>query len=265
VLVCITILCALALGYVVALLTGSAVTSSQATNLPSAAATLAETATSGPSEALASPAPEQTTAAASSPPPATARPTPRPAPTPTPEVKTFVVENFESTTNGFLTRETSTSSAGVVDGQYRLKLAGQQNIGFTTPLPASDYRLSFDLSVQQGGAGLVFLVAPPATTYRLLITPDGAFALERQDEAAATQLLSWTESAALRTGSEAVNRLQIERRGNQMRFFANDELLTDYTIPEGEFENRYGFVLASRSGQGQALFDNLRGELLSGS
>lgn len=268
-LVSLTIICALAVGYVTALLTGGEGTSSQAADLvvPISDTAVAETETATVLEAAVSPVAATATATARA---ATATPTVAPV-TPTPEItvtaeaaqpELFVLEDFDGDTESFLTRETPSWSAGVADGRYQLVLNGQRSIGFTTALPES-YRLSFDVTLDQGGAGMVFLFAAPATTYRILITPEGAYALERQEGTEAVQLVNWTESPALQRGADAVNRIDIERQDDQVRFFANDQLLTTYTIEPGLLESRYGFVLTSKSGQGRALFDNLRGERLS--
>lgn len=266
--VILTITCALALGYIAAVFTGGNATPTLATNLtlPSSAPETASatTAEASPSpRATSRPAPTATRTAPT--PSVTARPSATPTISATAELaqsELFIAEDFGATTSGFPKRETETWSAGVVDGRYQLTLNGQTSIGFTTPMPAQNYRLSIDLNVAEGGAGLVFLYTEPATTYRILITPDGAYALERQNDAEATKLVGWTESPALNRGPEASNQLQIERRGDKVRFYANEQLLTEYTISAGAFENRYGFVLTSKSGQGRATFDNLRGERL---
>lgn len=271
VLVGVTIICALAVGYVTALLTGSEGTPSLAARLgvPVTDTAVAETETT---LALASASPVAATATATPttrvvpPTPTTLPATPTPESTVTAEAvaepELFVVEDFDGDTESFLTRETETWRAGVTDGRYQLVLNGQRSIGFTTALPTDSYRLSFDVTLDQGGAGMVFLFAEPSTTYRILIAPDGWYALERQDGVETVPLVDWTESPALLRGPDAVNQIEIERQGDQVRFSANDQLLTTYTVEPGPFQSRYGFVLTSRSGQGRALFDNLRGESL---
>lgn len=174
----------------------------------------------------------------------------------------FIEDSFSSPANGWPTRETATWSAGYVDQRYQLTLNGQTSIGFTTPLPADNYRLSVDIGIENGGAGLVFLFADPATTYRIILTTDGAYALERQTNNDVIRLVDWTANPALKQGINAINRLTVERQGDVVRFFANDQPLTEYKIEPGNFSNRYGFVLTSKSGQGKAFFDNLRGERL---
>jgi hypothetical protein len=162
-------------------------------------------------------------------------PTAEPSSVPTPlaeEPDIFIQDDFSTTANGWPQEETDTWSAGYEDGRYVLRLNGRTSIGFTTRLPADNYRLGIDLAVAEGGAGLVFLFAEPGTTYPALANDGG------------------------------VNRLLVERQGQQIRFLAADTEITTFDIPEGDTSNRYGFVLTARSGQAQATFDNLLGERL---
>ncbi|HEY0606437.1 MAG TPA: hypothetical protein VGD58_26170 [Herpetosiphonaceae bacterium] len=263
-----TIVCALVAGYITAVIAGGGGRSSDGTgsNLPTLNLdTTAEAETAGPIALEQVETPEATVEPEPSP---TQRPTPTTQSTPEPQqALVFIDETFDGAAEGWPTDQTETWSAGLVDGRYQLKLNGQTSIGFTTPTPAENYRLSVDLSVSQGGAGLVFLFTEPATSYRIIVS-EGAFAIERQEGNATTQenvitkIVDWTESQALQNEPGAVNRLTIERRGEKVYFFANEQSLSEFSVPPGPFVNRYGFVLTSRSGQGEASFDNLRGEEL---
>lgn len=196
--------------------------------------------------------------------PTTPAATPTPSGPPAPEV--FIEEVFSTPSPTFPTRETATWSAQYVDGRYQLNLNGQTNIALVGELPAAQYRLNVDVVVEQGGAGVVFLSGQPQQiSYRVLITADGAYAIERQEANTATKIEDWTESNALQQGAGATNRLRVEREGDVVRFFANDQPLTQFDVPPGNFVNGYGFVLTSRSGNGQAAFDNLRGERIPAS
>lgn len=266
-----TIVCALVAGYITAVIAGGGVGQSDGTasTLPTLnPEVITETETASPIALDLAETPEATSEPEPSP---TQRPTPTTQSTPEPQqALVFIDETFNGAAEGWPTDQTETWSAGLVDGRYQLKLNGQTSIGFTTPTPADNYRLSVDLSVSQGGAGLVFLFTEPATSYRIIIS-EGAFAIERQEGNATTQenvitkIVDWTESQALQNEPGAVNRLTIERRGEQVYFFANDQPLSEFAVPPGPFVNRYGFVLTSRSGQGEATFDNLRGEELPNS
>lgn len=185
------------------------------------------------------------------------------------EPDVFINETFDGGegTSGFPTQQTDTWSAEVVDQRYQLTLNGQTFIGFSTRLPADNYRLGVDVAVAQGGAGVVFLregagdvQTGEGILYRIILTPDGAYAIERQQGEETTKVVDFTANGAITPN--ASNRLEIERQGNTIRFNVNGQLLQDYEVGAGSFENRYGFVLTARSGQGQATFDNLRGEVL---
>ncbi len=179
---------------------------------------------------------------------------------PTEEV--FIRETFDEPSPKFPSRETATWSVGTVDQRYQFKLNGQPLIGASLPLPGENYRLSVDIAVVQGGAGIVFLFSEPATSYHIILSPDGAYSIERREDGTSTIVVDWTPSPALQRTPGATNRLQIERRGALITFSANDQLLTEFTVPEGQFNPQFGLVLTSRSGQGEASFDNLLGERL---
>ncbi len=264
-LVGLTILCALGVGYAIAALTGNR--SPQISPGAELVVPPAETAV-----AEASPAgtvvPESSVAAAST--PALAEPSGRPASaaaSAAAQGDEFINETFDQTSSSFPPRQDSTWSAAYVDGQYQLTLNGQTNISLVGDLPATNYRLAVDVRVNEGGAGVVFLGTPeqqgsPGTSYRLVIAPDGAYSIERQEATSVQTIVEWTPNEALTATPGALNQLRVERRGNAVEFFANDQPLTTFEVPAGEFTNRYGFVLTSRTGEGQAAFDNLRGETL---
>ena len=274
--VALTIVCALGLGYLTGAIAGGGVASrSTTTTLPQldVGAATEETATLIALEPSDTSTPEATAKpTATATPRATATATATATSTavaPPPDI--FIEDTFATEVNGWPTGETETWTAGYVDQRYQLKLNGQTSIGFTTALPAEEYRLGIDVAVTEGAAGVVFLFAEPATSYRIILSGDGAYAIERQEGNATTQenivtkIIDWTEHPALKKTAGETNRLTIEREGERIRFTANDQVLTEFAVPPGPFVNRYGFVLTSRTGQGQATFDNLRGERLPGS
>lgn len=268
VLVLLTIGCALGVGYIIGSILSGGPYPSAAVELPEIdLTTVAVTETEAPSEvAVASVV--TTTLPTTMPSPsasAEAALATQVVPTPAPQPEVFINEDFSAQTATFQSRETPTWSAAYVNGRYQLKLNGQTNIGLVGDLPADNYRLSVDVVVDQGGAGVVFLAGEPQVSYRIIITQDGAYSIERQEANTATKIQDWTESPSLLPDPGAINRLRIERVGAVIEFFANDQPLTRFDVPPGEFVNRYGFVLTSRSGQGQASFDNLLGERLPNS
>lgn len=202
----------------------------------------------------------------------TAVPTAPTSPTPQPTALTddqptsvwehSISDSFDSSASGWLVRTTTRSSAGYRAGRYQLTISGQTDLGVSTALQADEYRLSADVSIQAGSAGLVFLAAEPTTFYRLLISGDGTYAIQsrQQDALSPINLVGWSESTALRRGPDAINRLRVERTGELVRCFANDHLLAELTLSDGSFTAQYGFALTDATGQGEATFDNLVAE-----
>jgi hypothetical protein len=200
---------------------------------------------------------------------ASREPTPAPPPTPvrpTPGPRTarpLVDETFARPGGSWLVRSGEGWSADVRDGRYLVTLDGQTSLGVSRALPAGDYRISLDVTLETGGAGAIFLAAEPATFYRLLLTPDRAFAVQviEEDTQLVTNLIDWTASDAL-AQSGVRHQLRIERHGDTIAFYANDLPLATLAVPEGRVHNQVGVALASRQGQAAAAFDNLRAEQL---
>jgi hypothetical protein len=264
--VVVTIVCALVAGYMTAVIAGGGQRSRVAGSLPALNLdATAETETTTALEPELSATPDATVVPLS--PIQSVVPTPHSSSAPQ-QSEVFIQDSFDAPANGWPTGETETWSAGFVEGRYQFKLNGQTSIGFTTTTPADNYRLSLDLSVAQGSAGVVFLFTEPATSYRLVVSPEGTFAIERQEgnattkENIVTRIVDWTRSNALQKTPGATNRLMIERQGQRVYFTANDQPLSEFSVPPGPFVNRYGFVLTSRNGQGEASFDNLLGQRL---
>lgn len=184
--------------------------------------------------------------------------------TTSPVLTRFVDDRFDAPDSGWLTRTTETSSAAYVDGQYRLTLNGQADIGFAQPLPDEYFRLSVDVAVEQGTAGLIFLAAEPATFYRFMITRTGQFSVQvqQQDRNITSPIIDWTQVEAIKQGPEQFNRLVVERRGAQVQCLVNDQLLAELTIQPGAFTSQYGLALTAQANTGAARFDNLLGERL---
>lgn len=256
-----TIACALAVGYAIAALTSG---SQQITPVADFVLAPQESAVAGLPEVTVT-AEANATPAASATPRASAAPSAQPstgAPASAP-AEVFIEESFDKPSTSFPPRQEATYSAAYVDGQYQLRLNGQTNIALVGALPLLNYRLTVDVSAVEGGAGVVFLgTPPPGISYRLLIMPDRTYSIERQQDTTVEKVVDWTPSEALAAEPGARNRLRLERRGDTVRFFANEQPLATFEVPDGNFTNRYGFVLMSRNGVGEASFDNLRGEKL---
>jgi hypothetical protein len=225
---------------------------------PIATATIAATATLPPATATVPPIPATPTAA----PAPTETPVPTQEPTPTASNE-LVAERLPIALSDWPTRETDTTSMRYEDDQYQLALNGQPNVSVASVIPVDNYRLSIDIALNEGEAGIMFLAVEPTSFLRIMFNTKGEYALQdvQQNSTDALLLEEWTASTALQ-GAEPI-RVRIERQGDTIQFFANDQPLTTFDVPDGNVTNQAGVALTTSSEQGQATFSALVVEQLS--
>ena len=177
-----------------------------------------------------------------------------------PAAERVVADSFDDRSSGWIERAAPTWSAGYIHGQYQITLTGQPALNMASPLEPGDYRLTADVAVEQGSAGLVFLAAKPATFYRFVISADGQFALQRQDGDASADVVAWTPSSALTGAAGASHRLVVELAGDQVRFLIDDQLALTWPVPAEPVVSQYGLAVAAADNMAVATFDNLVAE-----
>jgi hypothetical protein len=181
-------------------------------------------------------------------------PTQEPAPTAS---DALVAERLPIELSDWPTRESDTTSMRYEADQYQLALNGQPNVSVASVIPVDSYRLSIDIALAAGEAGVIFLAVEPSSFLRIMFNTEGEYALQevQQNSTDVALLEEWTASTALE-GTEPI-RVQIERQGNTIRFFANDQPLTTFDVPNGDVTNQAGVALATASEQGRATFTAL--------
>jgi hypothetical protein len=134
------------------------------------------------------------------------------------------------------------------------------------PLPDADYRITVDvIPGQQGDVGLIVLFDGATSFYQLGLRPNGSYTTQRLDEDTITNVTEWANNSELKPGAGVANRIRMERQGSTVSFYANGQFLTDFTVPDESFRNRFGFTITSPTSQGEVGFDNLVGEVLNDS
>jgi hypothetical protein len=213
-------------------------------------------------------APATSTADAPTRPPATPTPEPTSAPeptslptTPTP-VDGWLIQSSETfeRPSSWPAKQDQGWASGYQQGQYFLKLEGQQTISYRVPLDSTEFRISADVSVSDGYAGLVFLSSASNDLYRFQVDSAGRYRLARRQGADVTALIDWTAAAALKSGSEAVNQIEVRRVADEITLYANETKLATYTLPAGAaLQPQVGLTLdaLARDKIAQAFFDNL--------
>jgi hypothetical protein len=181
-------------------------------------------------------------------------------PRPTVALVTVVHDTFDTPLSGWLERETPTWNARYAHGRYLVATSGQPAINLASSLDGDAYRLSADVAVEHGSAGLVFLAAKPATFYRFVIATDGAFALQRQEDDQVTTVVDWMVNDVLQRRASSLYRLRVERQGAWVQCVINEVPVLVWTIPDAMVVGQYGVAVAAVDGQAAAAFDNLRVE-----
>jgi hypothetical protein len=174
---------------------------------------------------------------------------------------TIVDEHFDAPSERFPSVRHANWSSTYQDGRYQVQLDGRPSISYSVPLPHDDFRLGVDVQIGRGQAGLFFLIDKPDDFYRFLIDTQGRYRLERQAVGVSQPLIDWTASQALRPGTDAVNRIEVRRVGDEIALYGNDVLLATYTLPPTDTERSACIGLAvdtpSDTHTGSAWFDNL--------
>jgi hypothetical protein len=168
-------------------------------------------------------------------------------------------ETFERPSN-WPAQEQQGWASGYQDGRYFLKLDGQQTISYRVPLDSAEFRISADVQVRDGYAGLVFLSGDSNDLYRFQVDDTGHYRLARRQGRDVTALIDWTAAAALKPGAEAVNQLEVRRVENEISLYANETKLATYALPAGaKLQPQVGLTLdaLSRDKVALASFDNL--------
>lgn len=169
------------------------------------------------------------------------------------------------TTGAWLLEGDEQGQASILDGQLLLGVDAPltvQYVALSEPL-FDDFILEVDATQVAGNAnnsyGVLVRKIGPAQFYRFEVTGNGQFAVERHDGPDDWVRLTddWEESPALNAGSGATNHLKIVAQGTRFAFYANDQLLTEFS-DEGYLRGVIAFD-AGTFGQTnvQVAFDNL--------
>lgn len=171
----------------------------------------------------------------------------------------FVEDNFDSPASGWPVRTTGEWQANYVDGKYETRLTGDKPAGVAYPMKGQDYRISVDVEVEAGAAGMVFLYKEPSSYYWAGVAADGSFGIERIDGETVTTVAQWKLEPSIPRDGKPV-RITIERQGKLIMVIVGNAHLAHLPAPSGTWENRYGFVASPRDGLAVVRFDNLYGQ-----
>ncbi|MBI5293325.1 MAG: hypothetical protein HY872_15730 [Chloroflexi bacterium] len=141
---------------------------------------------------------------------------------------------------------TVTVSGGVLTyiqkapGSFSFRIIGRQG---------ADYFTQVTTTLPRGcGAGdkfgLMFRVQDTDNYYVYMIDCDGRYRLARYGSGASTSVVDWTRSSAIKRGRNAVNKLAVLAKGNDLALYVNDTPLT--TATESVYaDGRFGLWVGS--------------------
>jgi serine/threonine protein kinase len=248
------VVCILALGLILAvryLLPSLAVSPS-----PSAPPQAAATSTHTPAMTLqvvdtVAPPDTPTPLAPTSPPTLTATLSPEPV----------LFDDFSTAANGWPQGNQAAGSYAYQDGAYTISVLQNGDLLWAAPQASfADARLDVRaqrLSGDQGYYGLLCRLQDADNFYYFIIRPDGYFAIGKYQAGSFSALTpgGWTYHPAIQTG-DAANLLQAECAGDELRFFANGQLLGEARDAEVSAGYPALVVAALDDGGFQALFDD---------
>jgi DnaJ-domain-containing protein 1 len=194
--------------------------------------------------------------------PPTAPPAP---PTPAPTQPTTIAEtgallfddNFSS--GGWADSGGAGWRVGYARGRYRIAVsAGYGTIWSFRTAPADDYSLGADVQVAGGEGGLLlrfvdagnylsFSVNQSQTSYRL-----------EQHRGSSVMVLIGGQSEAIQADAEAVNRLVVRLRGDQVQLLINGQLIAELDTPNAPTSSRFGLLAIGGDTDAEVFFDNLQ-------
>lgn len=149
-------------------------------------------------------------------------------------------------------------SVGYTQGRYRISVApGYGSIWSYRTAPDGDISVGADVQTNGGAAGLLLRFDGPANYVSFEIDPrTQSYRLTQYANTQATDLLSG-QSNAITAGSEAVNRLVAELRGQRVVLYINGQLVDSVTATGSSASGRFGLIATADATAVEALFDNV--------
>ena len=150
-------------------------------------------------------------------------------------------------------------SVGYADGRYRISVnAGIGTIWSYRSVASEDVSISADAQVTSGTGGLILRFVDQLNYITFVVDPQGAaYQLEMRSGGRSTVLAAGV-SEAIRTGSDAQNRLTARISGDMLQVAVNGQQLAEVDAAGAPRSARFGLVAVSGAAPAEAFFDNLQ-------
>ena len=181
----------------------------------------------------------------------------------TDENEPMISDDFRRNTGAWDLEPTDSADYALERRELHISVTEPNILAWSThETPLSDFILEADVSAitspMDGHYGFAFRLIDSDNFYEFVISPRGTFSLWKKVDGEWTELTDWTESDAIDTAEDAVNRIGVLATGPNLAVTINDEIVaqvTDDTFADGSF----GMLAGVYDEAGlEAVFDNVQ-------
>jgi len=178
---------------------------------------------------------------------ASAESTEPPAPTQTPMPalgEVILDEQFADNANNWYVGTDADTISVVEGGKFKISVLNlDTSFTFDPPVSVSEADITVDTEFTEGapensGYGVTCHDKDVDNRYRVRISPDGTYAINKTVNAESTDIVPWTNTAAINRGAGAFNRMRIICSENRIILYVNDILISnvvDTDLSSGSF------------------------------
>jgi hypothetical protein len=176
-----------------------------------------------------------------------------------PSAQVIFEEHFNNNNRGWLQFSNNDAQFAVTDGGFVMESKGGGWWVASKPIAISegeDFKIECKVTRVEGvdnfGYGLIWGIKDSKNYYYFVISGDGKFTVTRVREGVVTRLIPWATPNSINRFN-STNKLTIETKGSQMRFFINDSFAGKVQF-EPFFGDGVGFTLWNKQ---KIIFDDL--------
>ena len=167
------------------------------------------------------------------------------------QVNTVVInEQFNDNSNYWDVHDEPQSMLNMRNGKYYMegKMLGRSITStISTPVTENDnFKISVELTkingIDDNGFGLIWGGKDENNEYEFVISGNGQFKVIEWKNGIKKDLIAWTFFSNIQKWDNAINRLRIEKRGETIKFYINDNYVAVVHSAEN-MGNRIGFVI----------------------
>lgn len=164
--------------------------------------------------------------------------------------RTVLFEGFNNNSNSWLELDNDENSLKIINGDYVINRKIESG-GYSSTIKkyintSRDFRITAQIKkisgVNNNGFGIVFGRKDSGNQNQFFITSNGSFIINKTVNDKRTYVKNWTKSSAIKKGNGKYNYLKIQKKGNIVRYYINNELVhSSYNAKF--YGDRVGFIV----------------------